>query len=63
MTPQDQQMFESAPLEKDGRVLVQSRCVLCGFTVIGSIVENLLDQQQQHLQSAHPKVRPAVSAE
>jgi hypothetical protein len=46
-------LFQSVPLEREGRVLVQSTCVICGFTIVGSVAEDLLEQQEQHLQSAH----------
>ncbi len=53
MAKEEQRLFRSAPVEKDGRVLVRSTCVACGYTMIGSVAEDLLEQQQQHIESAH----------
>jgi hypothetical protein len=64
MTKKAEVLFQSTPVEKDGRVLVQSTCVVCGFTIVGSVSEDLLEQQQCHVQSVHAQaVSPASSSD
>ena len=64
MTNKAKILFQSTPVEKDGRVLVQSTCVVCGFIIVGSVSEDLLEQQQRHLQSMHSQaVTPASSSD
>jgi hypothetical protein len=64
MTKKAEVLFRSTPVEKDGRVLVQSTCVVCGFIIVGSVSEDLLEQQQHHVQSVHAQaVSPASSSD
>ncbi|MGE0407377.1 MAG: hypothetical protein AB7O65_13860 [Candidatus Korobacteraceae bacterium] len=56
-------LFESVPVEKDGRVLVQSTCTLCSFVLVGSVSEDLLQQQERHIEDSHSAASPAKAGD
>lgn len=40
--------FERTPVKKDERLLVESKCALCGFRIVGSVVDSLIDDEEEH---------------
>jgi hypothetical protein len=40
---------------RDGeRTLIHSACVICGFKIIGSVMDGLREREQHHLEHDHP---------
>ena len=40
--------FERKPVTKDERLLVESKCALCGFRIVGSVADSLIDDEEEH---------------
>lgn len=47
--------FERKPVKRGERLLVESTCNLCGFRIVGSAADSLVDDEDEHAEKCPKK--------
>ena len=62
MTGPPRHPYERRIVEESNNLLIESRCALCGFRIVGSVTHTLRQDEKQHAERC-PKMRAkAVSS-
>lgn len=62
MSADGEHPFERKPVSKDERLLVESKCARCGFRIVGSIRDSLVDDEEEHAAKCPKKMAKDTAA-
>lgn len=62
MSATDEHPFERKPVQEGERLLVESRCALCGFRIVGSVRDSLVDDEAEHAAKCPKKMAKDIAA-